>query len=174
MSFSRDTGFRSERYLYANKISASGKLLWGSGHEKVFTSGTLQLGNFPTFLYDGAGGAVFAWYTSDPALQSFVQHINADRTEAFPHNGVAVSTNASQVRVEPSAAYNPQTKDIFVSWEEEDSVQSMSAYTHSGSTHRHTAVERQRLAIVPLQVNAEISESTVQSATPSCSGLSSR
>ena len=30
VSFSRDTRFRSDRYLYANKISASGKLLWGS------------------------------------------------------------------------------------------------------------------------------------------------
>ena len=29
VSFSRDTGFRSNRYLYANKFSASGKLLWG-------------------------------------------------------------------------------------------------------------------------------------------------
>ena len=163
VSFSRDTGFRTDRYLYANKISASGKLLWGSGHVKVFTSGTLQSGNFPRFVYDGAGGAVFAWYTSAPALQSFVQHINADGTEAFLHNGVPVSTNASQVRVSPSASYNAQTKDILVSWEEEDPVQSMSGvYAQRIDATGTRQWTDNGLAIVPLQVNAEISESTVQ------------
>ena len=163
VSFSRDTGFRSDRYLYANKISASGKLLWGSGHVKVFTTGTLQSGNFPTFIYDGAGGAVFAWYTSAPALQSFVQHIDANGTEAFPHNGVPVSANASQIRVEPSAAYDRQTKDIFVSWEEEDSVQSMSGvYAQKIDATGTRQWSDHGRVIVPLQVNAEVSERTVQ------------
>ena len=92
-----------------------------------------------------------------------MQHINADGTESFPHNGVAVSTNASQVRVEPSAAYNPQTKDIFVSWEEEDSVQSMSGvYAQRIDATGTRQWSDNGLAIVPLQVNAEVSESTVQ------------
>jgi hypothetical protein len=164
VSFSRDTGFRTNRYLYANKLSASGQLLWGSGHVKVFDGGSLQLGNFPTFLYDGAGGGVFAWYSSSPSLQSFVQHINADGSEAFPHNGVPVSTNASQIRVSPSAAYNQQTKEIFVSWEEEDSVQSMSGvYAQRVDATGTRKWTDNGVVILPLQANAEIFERTVQS-----------
>jgi len=163
VSFSRDTGFRSSRYLYANKISASGQLLWGAGHVKVFNTGSLQLGNYPAFVTDGAGGAIFSWYTSSP-LQSYVQHINADGSEAFAHNGVPVSTNASQIRVSPSAAYNPATKEIFVSWEEENSVQSMSGvYAQKFDASGNRQWGDSGLVIVPLQNsnNAELAERTV-------------
>ena len=163
-SFSRDTGFRTNRILYANKISATGKLLWGASHVKVFSTGTLQVGNFPTFLYDGAGGAVFAWYTATPAIQSFVQHVNSDGTVAFPPDGVPVSANASQIRVAPSVSYNPATKDIFVSWEELDSVQSMSGvYAQRIDAGGNRQWGDNGLAIVPLQANAEVFERTVQS-----------
>lgn len=163
ISFSRDTGFRSNRYLYANKVSASGRLLWGSGHVKVFDGGSLQLGDFPTFISDGAGGAVFAWYSSRPALQSFVQHINAGGSEAFTHNGVPVSTDTSQIRVEPSASYNPATKEIVVSWEEEDQLQSVSGvYAQKIDANGNRQWTNYGLPIVPLQANAEIFERTVQ------------
>jgi hypothetical protein len=162
ISFSRDRGFRTNRYLYANKVSASGKLLWGSGHVKVWDGGSLQLGNYPSFITDGAGGAIFSWYSSSPSLQSYVQHINADGTEAFAHNGVPVSTNASQIRVSPSAAYNPSTKETFVSWEEEDSLQSVSGVS---AQKIDAAGNRQwtdnGVTIVPLQANAEIFARTV-------------
>jgi hypothetical protein len=160
-SFSRDTGFRTNRYLYANKMSASGRLLWGASHVKVFNTGSLQLGNYPPFVTDSAGGAVFSWYTSSP-LQSYVQHINSDGSEAFPHNGVPVSTNASHIRVSPSAAYNASTQEIFVSWEEEDSIQSVSgvsAQKIDASGNRMWT--NNGVTIVPLQSNAEIFERTV-------------
>ena len=121
---------------------------------------TLQSGNFPTFIYDGAGGAVFAWYTSAPALQSFVQHIDANVRKPS-RTTVPVSANASQILVEPSAAYTGKPKtSLFPA--RKNSVQSMSGVyaqkidatgTRSGAT---TSV------IVPLQVNAEVSERTVQ------------
>lgn len=163
VSFSRDTGFRSNRYLYANKLSATGQLLWGASHVHVWDGGSLQLGYFPTFVYDGAGGAVFAWYSSVPSLQAFVQHINADGSEAFAHNGVPVSTNATQVRVGPSAAYLPSTKEIFVSWEEEDGNQSVSGvYAQKIDANGNRQWTDNGVAIVPLQANQEAYERTVQ------------
>ncbi len=163
VSFSRDTGFRTNRYLYANKISASGRLLWGAGHVHVWDGGSLQLGNYPSFIPDGAGGAVFAWYSSSPSLQSYVQHINADGSEAFAHNGVPVATTVGQIRVSPSAAYRPSTKEIFVSWEEEDSLQSVSGvYAQKIDAAGTRQWGDTGLAIVPLQSNAEIFERTVQ------------
>jgi hypothetical protein len=168
VSFSRDTGFRSNRYLYANKISASGQLLWGAKHVKVWDGGSLQLGNFPSFIPDGNGGAVFAWYSSSPSLEVHVQRINSAGQEMFAHNGVVPSTNGSQVRVSPSADYNPSTQEIFVSYEEEDSIQSMSgvsAQKFDASGNRQWGDTG--LVIVPLQNNnnAEIFERTVQIGT---------
>jgi hypothetical protein len=123
VSWTRDHGFGTDRYLYANKLSPSGQLLWGKGHVHVLDSGSLQFGNFPYFVPDGNGGAVFSWYTSSPALQCFAQHILADGSEAFPHNGSAASTNTSQVRVSPAGSYRATTDEVFLFWTEADSNQ---------------------------------------------------
>jgi hypothetical protein len=120
VSWTRDHGFGTNRYMYANKLSAQGHLLWGKGHVKVLDSGSLQFGAFPYFVPDGKGGAVFTWYTSSPSLQCFAQHILADGHEAFPHNGSAASTNANQLRVSPAASYRAATDEVFLFWTEED------------------------------------------------------
>ena len=99
VSWVREVGFPSPRHLYANKISANGQLLWGTSHVAILDSGSLQFGNFPGCLSDGSGGAVFGWYTNSPSLQCWAQHVLANGTEAFPHNGAAASTNAAQLRV---------------------------------------------------------------------------
>ena len=123
VSWTRDHGFRTDRGIYANKLSAQGKLLWGKGHVKVLDSGSLQLGAYPYFVPDGKGGAVFSWYTSIPSLQCFAQHVLANGHEAFPHNGAAASTNTTNVRVSPAASYRAATDEVFLFWTEEDSNQ---------------------------------------------------
>lgn len=123
VSWERDSGFFSNHQLRANKISATGKRLWGKNNVVLFDQGSLQFGEFPRFLTDGSGGAIFAWYTNSPALQVFAQHIRADGSEAFPHNGAAGSTDMSNVRVEPSVSYHAATDETFLYWTEEDSLQ---------------------------------------------------
>jgi hypothetical protein len=108
---------------YPNKLSSTGQLLWGSGHVKVFDGGSLQFGEFPYFVADGTGGAVSSWYSNSPSLQVYAQHILSNGTEAFGHNGSVGSTNQSNVRVSPSASYNPATQETFLFWTEEDSNQ---------------------------------------------------
>jgi hypothetical protein len=115
----------SSRHLVAQKLGADGSLLWGAGHVQVFDGGTLQYGNFPPFVPDGAGGAVFAWYSSSPSLQCRVQRILANGSEAFTHNGVETSTNAGRLRVGPSAAFLPDTEEVVVFWTEENGAQSL-------------------------------------------------
>jgi len=109
----------SSRHLVAQKLGADGSLLWGAGHVQVFDGGTLQFGNFPPFVPDGAGGAVFAWYSSSPSLQCRVQRVLANGSEAYTHNGVETSTNAGRLRVSPSAAFLPTTEEVVVFWTEE-------------------------------------------------------
>jgi hypothetical protein len=163
VSFSRDRGFRTNRFLYANKLSASGQLMWGTNHVKVWDGGSLQLGNYPPFVPDGNGGAVFAWYSSSPSLQSYVQHVLANGTEAFQHNGVPVSTNAQNIRVSPAASYRPSTGEIFVVWEEEDSLQSVSGvYANKIDSSGTRQWGDSGLVIVPLGSDAQIFERSVQ------------
>jgi hypothetical protein len=116
-------------HLWAQKLaSADGALVWGPGHVQVYdlVGGSLQIGNFPRFVTDGAGGAVFSWYTSTPTLQCRAQRILADGSEAFAHNGVQVSTHPSQIRVSPSAAFLAATQEIVVAWTEQNFAQSQS------------------------------------------------
>jgi len=117
-------GFGSPRHLYAQKFDFTGALQWGASHVAVFDGGSLQLGNFPDFEPDGSGGGVFGWYDTSSSLQCYVQHVLSDGTEAFSHNGIAVSTDATRVRVSPHADFDPATGETFVFWTEQNSVQS--------------------------------------------------
>jgi hypothetical protein len=125
VSWVRAQGFSSPKYLYANKLDHNGNLLWGANHVHVFDGGSLQFGEFPYFIPDGSGGGVFSWYSSSPSLQVYAQHILANGTEAFPHNGSVGSTNTQRVRVSPSVSYNPTTQETFFFWTEQNSLQSM-------------------------------------------------
>jgi hypothetical protein len=122
-------GYPNPNHLWTQKLAAAdGALLWGVDHIAVLDSGSLQMGNFPPFVSDGAGGAVFAWYVnSDPPpyyLQCRVQHVLANGAEAFTHNGVDVSTFPTRQRVNPSAAFLPATGEVVVFWAETDEPQS--------------------------------------------------
>lgn len=162
VSWVRGKGFGSNSQLRANKISAGGSLLWGSGNVDIFDVGSLQFGNFPYFIYDGSGGAVFAWYTSVPTLQCFAQHILADGSEAFPHNGAVASVNTANVRVDPAAAYHAATKEVLLFWTEEDSNQVFNGIY--GQKFDSTGARQwgsSGLAIVPLGVDQQIFVQTV-------------
>ena len=126
VSWVRYVNFQGAKHLWAQKVDADGLPLWGAGHKQVFdlVGGSLQFGNFPGFEPDGAGGAVFAWYTSTPSLQVRAQHLDRTGAEAFPHDGVEVSTDGSQLRVEPAAAYDNASGETTVFWVEKNSLQS--------------------------------------------------
>lgn len=126
VSFVRSDGFSGPRHLYANKLSPSGLLLWGAAHARVFDGGSLQQGYFPRFAADGRGGAVFAWYSAAPQLQVFAQHVLANGQLAFPPNGVPVSTDLRQARVDPSVSYQPGAGEITLFWTELDSAATQS------------------------------------------------
>lgn len=163
LSWVRDQGFGSNRQLRANKFSSSGAVLWGPNNVSIFDTGSLQFGNFPYFITDGSGGAVFSWYTSSPALQCYAQHIRADGTEAFPHNGSAGSTNVVNVRVSPSASYRASTDETFMFWTEEDSNQftnGVSGQKFDGTGTRKWGTSG--LTLVPLGSDSQIFVETVQ------------
>jgi len=119
--------YYAPKHLLAQKLDSRGDPLWGIDPVAVFDGGSLQFGNYPDFVPDGSGGAVLSWYdTASLQLQCYAQHVLADGTEAFPHNGSAASTNLTRVRVAPTAAFNAMTGETFLFWEEQTSSQSQS------------------------------------------------
>ena len=166
MSFVRNHGFGSNNYLYANKLSSTGQLMWGSNHVHVYDGGSLQFGEFPYFTYDGNGGAVFSWYTNSPALQVYAQHILTDGTEAFGHNGSLGSTNSNDIQVEPSSSYNPSTQETFLFWTESDQLQDQSGV--SGQKFNAAGARQwsdSGVTIVPLSTNTRDFVENVQIGT---------
>jgi hypothetical protein len=162
VSWVRNKGFGSDSQLRANKLSGAGKLLWGAKHVVIFDTGSLQFGNFPYFVPDGQGGAVFAWYTNSP-LQCFAQHIRANGSEAFPHNGSAASTDTARTRVDPAASYRQATDEVFLFWTEEDSNQVLNGiYAQKFNAMGARLWGQTGLVVVPLGTDQQVSARNVQ------------
>ncbi len=126
VSWVRYVTFLGDKQLWAQKLDAAGAPLWGAGHVRVFdlAGGSLQFGNFPPFVPDGSGGALFAWYTSAPALQVRAQRLASNGAELFLHNGVEVSTDGTHLRVAPAAAFDATSGTTSVFWVELNTLQS--------------------------------------------------
>jgi hypothetical protein len=115
--------FTSPHAMFAQKLAAiDGAPLWGTDPVTVedATDGSLQFGNFPYFIADGAGGAVFVWYTVGDSGQVHAQHILANGSAAFAQNGVLASTDTSENQFEPDGAYDVASGDIYALWRETD------------------------------------------------------
>jgi hypothetical protein len=120
--------FTSPHAMFAQKFaSIDGGNLWGTDPVTVedATDGSLQFGNFPPFIADGAGGAVFVWYTVANSGSVHVQHVDTTGTSLFAQNGVLASTNTMRSHFEPSGAYDPASGDIYALWRETNATQSL-------------------------------------------------
>ena len=122
VSWVQYTTFLGAKSLYAQKIASDGTEAWGS-RVAVFDGGSLQFGNFPEFVANGSGGAVFSWYDTANGLNVFAQHLLSDGTEQFVHNG-AVASTALRERVSPAAGYDLAQDAVYVSWVELENNQS--------------------------------------------------
>ena len=105
--------------LWAVKLSAAGTPRWGAEPLVVYESPDykIPMAFHPDVIPDGQGGALFCWYLIPPwgtFAEVRVQHVLADGTELFGHNGVLSSTNAGHDQVVPDAAYDPVTGALTV------------------------------------------------------------
>lgn len=117
--------FMSPRHLRAQKFSAAGAPLWGTSPLSVFDAYSLPIAYQPIVKPDDHGGAVFCWHRSDGTwFNSFVQHVEANGTERFAHNGVAVTTTTSQHNLDPTLAYDTASQESFLFWNTRNSTQS--------------------------------------------------
>lgn len=128
VSMVHSVGPSGPRHLWTQKLaSADGAPLWGATPLPVYdpAGGSLQFGNFPDFVADGDGGAVFSWYTASPTLQCRAQRIDSAGVELFAHDGVETSTDAARLRVSPAVSFAPPSQETFVFWVETNAAQSL-------------------------------------------------
>ena len=90
-------GSSDYRYLYAQRINASGIIQWTSyGIPIDTTSASTQ--SSPSIAYGEAGGAVFGWLRRTNGIPGvFAQRVNGIGAIMWASNGVASDTNSSNV-----------------------------------------------------------------------------
>jgi len=110
----RYTTFTGAKILRAHRVNSDGTKPWNAIGNSVFTAGSLQFGNFPSFIADGAGGAYFCWYATSP-LQCFVQRMNASGAVQYGTSGIAVTSTSSTERVSPSMTLGADGR-LYVFW----------------------------------------------------------
>lgn len=114
----------SNKHLYAQKFDAAGNPQWNAGAPViVFDANSVQNGYFPTFIADGAGGAVFGWYETGGSRRCIVQRVSGAGAELYGHNGVAAAIQVGRIGLSPSIAYNPDSDEIFEFWTEANTLQ---------------------------------------------------
>lgn len=132
---SQTTSFLSAKGLRMQSFDGSGAALW-AGEAVVYPSTaqgvtpvkSIQNGYFPTFLPDGAGGAVVAWYDNGTTRNAWMQHVNADGSLRFPGDGLAGSTSGTQLRLSAAGAFDASTGDYFLGFVVSNSTQTQWGY----------------------------------------------
>ena len=109
-------------YLYTQKFSPQGNLLWNPAGVLIYNQGDISAWTDPQIYPDGAGGAFYSWYDA-PSLSEFnvwIQHVSAHGELIFPVNGIQASTNASRLHMYPTLTFLPASNELFVFWIEEN------------------------------------------------------
>lgn len=124
--------FMSDKHLYTQKYDPSGAEMWDGDPGTpttwdpviVFDNGSVQIGYFPLFLSDGAGGGVYGWYAISGPRDCYVQRVGASGTELFPHNGVSASIQANRYQLSAALSFDQTTGETFLAWTESNTAQS--------------------------------------------------
>ena len=123
--------FLSDKHLYTQKYDPNAVELWdgdpgtpgAADPVHVFDNGSVQIGYFPTFVSDGAGGAVYGWYAISGNRDCYVQRVDAGGAELFPHNGVSASIQANRYQLSAGVSFDPATSETFLAWTESNTTQ---------------------------------------------------
>jgi hypothetical protein len=110
--------YMSPRQIRLQRFTAAGTAVWAT-FTAIFDGPSIPMGYGPNIGVDGAGGAVCGWHRASGNLfGSFVQRVSATGVEAFAHNGVAVTTDATRNHLDPAIAFNTSTGEFFAFWNE--------------------------------------------------------
>ncbi len=114
----RYTTFTGAKTLRAFRVSGAGVLGWtatSTAPTVVFSTGSLQIGNYPPCYAVPGVGYVFVWYATSP-LQCYVQMLDTAGVVRFGTNGVPVTSTTTNERVSPTFAVDAAADRIYVTW----------------------------------------------------------
>jgi hypothetical protein len=123
----RDTStFSSPRHLRAQKFDSAGNALWNGGAPlAVYDAASLPIAHQPVVRSDGAGGGIFSWHSAiGSTFDCWIQRVGAGGSEAYAHNGLALSTEAGRSKFDPSLAVLPGSGDVVVAFNKRNTAQS--------------------------------------------------
>lgn len=123
VSWVRTLSFSGNKHVHAQKFDSAGNALWNGGTRlAVFDQASVPIAHEPRLVADGSGGAWCAWHYAQ-GQQYFIrtQHLLANGTEGFVHNGVDVSASANS-RFDPAIVADGGN-GLFVSWNERNVAQ---------------------------------------------------
>lgn len=115
------------RHVLAQRYDASGTAVW-SAPAVISNAGGISAWTqiFP-FINDGSDGFYIAWHDdrdNNQRASVFVQHVSGNGQVLFPANGVEASTVATMNHYYPQLALPPGSADIYVFWNEMNTLQS--------------------------------------------------
>ena len=125
ISWVADTDLYSPtKFLLVEKFGPDGESVWGDP-VTVFDVCSLTPAYRPHIASDGNGGAFVLWhYAPSLIFNSAVQHLDADGTELWGHNGVDVSTGDLYNHIDPTMSLDAETGEVYVFWDERNVYQS--------------------------------------------------
>lgn len=84
----------SSHHIYAQRVNASGVVLWPVDGLAVCTAANEQ--GFPSLVTDGSGGAFLTWHDGrGGAADIYAQHVSGTGTPQWTANGIALCTEAN-------------------------------------------------------------------------------
>lgn len=88
----QDTRVAGNNHIYAQRIDASGNVMWTPDGVAVCTAGSNQY--YPQIVSDYSGGAIITWTDTRNSLYSdiYAQRIDANGNAVWTTNGVAICT----------------------------------------------------------------------------------
>jgi hypothetical protein len=115
------------RHVYAQRYSAAGTAIWSSAAPISLAGGISAWTQIFPFINDGSDGFFIAWHDdrdNNQRASVFVQHVSSNGTVLYPANGVEASNASSMNHYYPQLALPPGSTDVFVYWNEMNSLQS--------------------------------------------------
>ncbi len=111
----------SAKHLYLQNLDSTGAPAWNGGSPVIaFDSSSVQNGNFPALVSDGAGGAVIGWYETGGSRNAYIQHVLSDGTLKFAAPVASTGATPGRIRVGASAAYDAAELSYTLAWPETD------------------------------------------------------
>ena len=115
------------RHVFAQRYSSTGTPVWAAPAVISDAGGISAWTQIFPFINDGSDGFYIAWHDdrdNNQLASVWVQHISSSGAVLFAADGVEASTQGGTNHYYPSLASPPGSSDVFVYWNEMNSLQS--------------------------------------------------